>query len=287
MNSRTGAPAVVVVLALVLTWACTTDRSSGDAPPPGGDRGPDIARKGPSGSSGSRRPTGPRVGATWQYQLTGDLDLDVRAEVFDVDGERTSAEQVERLHRNDAFVICYLSAGSYEPWRPDADSYPAEVLGRPLAGWPDERWVDVRATDVILPIIEERVRMCSEKGFDGVEFDNVDGWINETGLPLTPEDQLTFNRALAELAHRHGLAAGLKNNGEQVPQLVDHFDFAVVEECVRHGECTRFQPFLDAGKAVFVVEYEGSVEEVCRSLAEMEVRAVLKDLDLGPTRRSC
>ena len=70
------------------------------------------------------------------------------------------------LHRRGAYVICYLSAGSFEDWRSDAGRYPASVLGRPLDGWPGERWVDVRRTDVLLPILRDRIARCRAKGFD-------------------------------------------------------------------------------------------------------------------------
>jgi hypothetical protein len=33
-------------------------------------------------------------------------------------------------------------------------------------------------------------RKCQKAGFDGVEFDNVDGYTNATSLPLTGRDQL-------------------------------------------------------------------------------------------------
>ena len=53
--------------------------------------------------------------------------------------------------------------------------------------------MDVRRIDVLGPIMESRLDMCEEKGFDGVEPDNVDGYLNDTGFPLTKEDQLSYN----------------------------------------------------------------------------------------------
>ena len=34
------------------------------------------------------------------------------------------------------------------------------------------------------------------------------------------------------------------------------FDFAVNEQCAQYGECADLTPFIEAGKAVFHVEYE-------------------------------
>jgi hypothetical protein len=42
-----------------------------------------------------------------------------------------------------------------------------------------------------------RPRLCREKGFDAVEPDNIDAFTNDTGFPMTYEDQLRFNRWLA------------------------------------------------------------------------------------------
>jgi hypothetical protein len=229
----------------------------------------------------------PPVGVPWQYQLSGTLDLDVDAVVFDVDGEETSAEDVARLHDRGAYVVCYISAGSHEDWRSDAADYPDEVLGEPLDDWPGERWVDIRRTDVLLPLLERRMETCREKGFDAVELDNVDAYGADTGFPLTAEDQLAFNRAIADAAHRTGLAVGLKNDPEQVAALVDDFDFAVVEECASNDECDAYAPFVEAGKPVFLVEYALDHDEVCAAAREHGFSAITKDLDLEAPVRGC
>ena len=57
---------------------------------------------------------GPQPGATWQYQLSGSLDLAVESDVFDVDGFETKASQVAELHDLDRYAICYISAGAWE-----------------------------------------------------------------------------------------------------------------------------------------------------------------------------
>lgn len=227
----------------------------------------------------------PSAGTTWQYQLDGRLDLSVDAEVYDVDGEETSAEQVAELHRRGRRAVCYVNAGAFEEWRPDAGRFPDDVLGEPLDGWPGERWLDVRRTDVLLPLLAERLDRCRDKGFDGVEFDNVDGWADESGFPLTADDQLRFNAALAGLAHERGLAAGLKNDVEQVAELEPLFDFAVNEECLRYDECGAYAAFTAAGKAVFHVEYEPLEAEGCAAVAGLST--IVKTADLGPRRVGC
>ena len=103
--------------------------------------------------------------------------------------------------------------------------------------------------DVISPILAERFDMCRSKGFTGVEADNVDGYTQDSGFELTDDDQLSFNRMIAELAHERSLTIGLKNDLDQIDDLVDDFDFAVNESCVAVPRVRRADPVRRAGKA--------------------------------------
>jgi hypothetical protein len=229
----------------------------------------------------------PAPGSTWQYQLSGDLDLSVPADVYDVDWQDTDVADVRTLHAAGRHVICYVNAGAYEKWRPDAAAYPADVLGEPLDGWPGERWVDVRRLDALLPVIAARMDVCRAKGFDAVEADNVDGYLNETGFDLGGSDQVQFNTAVARLAHERGLAIGLKNDVEQVATLEAQFDFAVNEECLVYDECDQYRPFLDAGKVVFHVEYAEPSARRCARAGRLGLSTVVKGLDLDAPLHRC
>ncbi len=81
----------------------------------------------------------PKPGVSWQWQLSGKVDTSVRAKVFDIDGEDSPRALVKELRAKGARVICYISAGSWEEWRSDADAFPASVKGRNLDGWPGEK----------------------------------------------------------------------------------------------------------------------------------------------------
>jgi hypothetical protein len=220
----------------------------------------------------------------WQYQLQGSVDAAVEASVFDIDGADNSARTVARIHDRDARAVCYFSAGSYENWRADRTRFPDSVLGRPLAGWPGERWLDIRHREELLPVMRDRMRMCAEKGFDGVEPDNVDAYANRSGFPLIGRDQLRYNRALAREAHALGLAIGLKNDLGQVRELVGQYDFAVNEQCFEYRECTRLRPFIQAGKAVFNVEYD---RLRCDRSSDLRFSSIRKRLSLRSWRRAC
>ncbi|MBA2505801.1 MAG: endo alpha-1,4 polygalactosaminidase [Thermoleophilaceae bacterium] len=225
--------------------------------------------------------------AAWQWQLTTPVDTSVPAPVYEIDGWENDASVVADLHAKGRKVICYMVAGSYEPFRPDAGSFPPEVLGRPLDGFEDERWLDIRRIDLLRPIIEARFRQCKEKGFDAIEADNVDGFENRTGFPLTPADQLRYNRFLADLAHGMDISIALKNDTAQVRKLVRKFDMAVVEQCFEFDECEAYSPFIRAKKAVFIAEYRRRPKRFCADARDLRMSAIFKRLDLDAFRLTC
>ncbi len=221
---------------------------------------PQPTASAPTAAPGPASPTAPSwwrpaPGLTWQWQLTGPLELDLPVAVYDLDAEEVPAEVVARLHARGVRVICYISVGSYEAWRADADRFPPEVLGKPYAGWPDERWLDIRRRDILAPILRARLDRCAAKGFDAVEPDNIALYTEDTGFPITREDNLRYARWLAQEAHARGLAIGLKNGPTLVPDLVDIYDFAITEEAFYYDFAQAFTPFVARGKAVFNAEY--------------------------------
>lgn len=228
----------------------------------------------------------PPASTEWQWQLTGKLDLGVDVPVYDVDAFTTTKAEVARLRAAGRRVICYVSVGAFENFRPDSGDFPKQLVGKPN-GWPGENWLDIRDTTALEPILAARFELCARKGFDAVEPDNVDGYLNDTGFALTANDQLVFNRMVARLAHQRGMAVGLKNDPEQAAELEPDFDFAVVEECVRHDECAAYQPFLRAGKPVFAVEYGGDLDKLCAVARDLGLSAMRKPQDLGPAREPC
>lgn len=220
-------------------------------------------------------------------QFSGRIDKSVVADAYDIDAFESSPTLVAKLHDLGRRVVCYIDAGSWENFRPDADRYPASVKGKVMNGWPGERWLDIRRIDLIGPIIEDRVAMCAAKGFDGVEFDNVDGYSNKTGFPLTADDQLAFDRWLADTAHADGLGVGLKNTPSLAQQLESNFDFSIVEQCVQYRECGSFAPFLDASKPVLDIEYSVGLSALCARTQPLGVFGMRKHLNLDAWRKTC
>ncbi|MGW2473605.1 endo alpha-1,4 polygalactosaminidase [Streptomyces sp. NPDC001665] len=228
----------------------------------------------------------PAPGTDWQWQLSGKLDTSVDAPVYDIDGFDRTAAEVAALHRKGRKVICYLSTGAWEDFRPDAARFPTAVLGKGN-GWKGERWLDIRRTEVLEPLMETRIARCAKKGFDAVEPDNMDGYRNKSGFPLTAADQLRYNRLIARVVHRHGMSVGLKNDLPQIPELVGDFDFAVNEQCAQYAECEELTPFVKAGKAVFHVEYELPAAEFCAQSRKLGLSSLRKEYELGVERESC
>jgi uncharacterized protein (TIGR03437 family) len=229
----------------------------------------------------------PAVRTSWQWQLTTPVDQSADAGMFDIDLFDNDASVVTALHARGRKVVCYLSAGTYESWRPDAAKFPDAVKGRALEDFADERWLDIRRLDVLGPILEARLDLCKSKGFDGVEPDNVDAYTNRSGFPLTAADQLKFNRFLAQAAHARGLSAGLKNDLDQVPDLLADFDWALNEQCFEYSECDPLKAFVAAGKAVFQVEYNLDTTRFCPQANAADFNSLRKKIDLDAWVTPC
>ena len=237
----------------------------------------------------------PPLNATWQWQLGGDEEINTAfdVDIYDIDLFETEASLISSLHSQGSKVICYISVGSWEDWRPDADQFPSEVIGNNYEGWPGEKWLDIRQIDLLAPIMRARLDMCAEKGFDGIEPDNVDLHWADTGFPLIYEDQLAYNIWLAEEAHARGLSIGLKNDDEQVADLLPYFDWALTEDCFDGEWCEAMLPFIEAGKPVFaaeytdVMDYEEFIRDVCPQAKEMGFNVILKNRNLDAYMAVC
>ena len=227
------------------------------------------------------------VNATWQIQYTDNIDLTLDVEIYNLDLFDVDSTTISQLHERGIFVMCYFSAGSFEDWRIDTHQFPIEVLGKGMEGWPGERWLDIRRIELLKPVMESRLDLAAQKDCDGVDPDNVNGFENDTGFPLTYKDQLNFNTFLANAAHERGLAIGLKNDLSQIPDLLPYFDWELNEECFSYNECQVLLPFIQAGKPVFVIEYEISAEEFCPQANKFNFNALQKNRSLDAFRIPC
>lgn len=236
----------------------------------------------------------PPLRTSWNWVLSVVPTAPYRqVSMYDVDGFDNSAADVASLHAAGIKAVCYLSAGTWENWRPDAAQFPAAVQGK-ANGWPGEKWLDIReiqaANSVLRSIMDARLDMCKQKGFDMVELDNVDGYSNRTGFPLTAADQLYFNAVLANDSHARGLSVLQKNDVEQIPALLPYFDGALNEQCNQYKECTTAQTgsygldqYIAAGKPVFQAEYKLNTSSFCAADNAANFNGVRFALNLDDT----
>ena len=137
---------------------------------------------------------------------------------------------------------------------------------RRLDGWSGERWLDIRkaAWPKFAPIVWRRLDLAKSLGCDAVEPDQNNPVGNNPGFPITLADQKAWYLEVARQAHLRGLSVGMKNGIETVDaDTVAAFDWALNEECFQYHECDLMKPFVDAGKAVFQVEYKLTTTSFC------------------------
>jgi hypothetical protein len=209
-----------------------------------------------------------RPGTSWQWQIDGEtinetvLDGVANTQkMYAIDLFETPAATISRLKSKGIVVVCYVMTGASESYRPDASSFPASVLGKSVGGYPQERYLDIRQVDTLLPIMTARLDLAKSKGCDGIEPDLDDIFLESSGFPLTMADQLKYNRAVADAAHARGMSIGLKNGatGGVFEKAMSEFtDWALNEECNRWNECAGYEIFIAQGKAVFQVEFSKS-----------------------------
>ena len=113
-------------------------------------------------------------------------------------------------------AIVRFSAGTMEPFRDDASRFPAAALGNPLAGYPDERWVDVRDATVR----SNHGRPHREGGGCRLRWrspERLAAFFASPGLAFTRAESARVVRpASPSTAHARGLSVGLVEGDESL-----------------------------------------------------------------------
>jgi hypothetical protein len=181
-------PIIIFILAVALGVGLGLTLGGGDDNDD--DTAPPASTLTPLPTPTATLPWVPKVNDTWQIILShppvindSDATTSPNVTIFDIDLFDTPSQTVTSLHKLGKKVICYFSAGSYENWRPDASQFKPEDLGKDLDGWPGEKWLDLGSENV-RRIMKSRIDMASEKGCDGVDPDNVDGYVRLFPFPL-------------------------------------------------------------------------------------------------------
>ena len=167
-----------------------------------------------------------------------------------VDLFEVSSAEIASLRSSGSRPIAYFSS-QYENWRPDAGKFPPSALGKPLGGWPGERWVDT-ASPAVRAIMVARLDLARSRGFYGVDIDNVDGYDSGTGFRYGRREASEWVLFLAREAHARGLKFGLKNAPELISSVRGSIDYYVNEEGHEQGFIGIYR---NLGRPVFNIEY--------------------------------
>ncbi len=242
---------------------------------------------------------------SWEWILpTEELPSDPpEVDYLGLDGLDVSASYVSTAAGRGTSSWCYLSVGSVEEWRDDYDDFLAldeaetgagreGIIGNGYSGWADEWWLNVGAYEVFMPLMEARLDVCVEKGFDLVEYDNME--IDpDPGFDTSPAEVVAYVEALLDATEQRGLGA-IHKNATDLMELEPRFEVLLLEDCVLWDFCDEAQPYLDAGKPVFNAEYPESwddegedfeLESVCESAGE--VSTLIKKLELDASSVVC
>jgi len=199
----------------------------------------------------------------WGFN-NGGKDTTAGMKVVDLDIDFQN-DQIQALRGAGHIVLCYFSAGTIEPFRPDCQGnksvWESAAVGK-MTNW-DEEWLDIRKLSLLQQLMMPRFQRAVALGCHGIEPDNTDCYDNKDcwgkmgysdGKNVIPF-QLQYNQWFSNHAHSLGLAIALKNTIGLVAELGDSFDCAVNEQCQTYSECGAYDRFASSNKGVFQVEY--------------------------------
>lgn len=228
-----------------------------------------------------------RAGMSLQYQLTGELNTRVAAQLFVTDLFDTDAAQLAELHAAGRIVSAYLSAGSLESWRQDAATFPSDAVGQQLSAYPNERWLDIRRPEV-RSVMQARFELAVERGFDGVLLSTLGVYRAESGFEIGRDDELAYATELASDAHGRNLSVGLSGDFELSAQLAEHCDWALAIRCVESTTCDGLRPLSAAGLPVFDLETTDSDKDViCSEARSLGIPVTFKHDEFDAYRDVC
>lgn len=234
----------------------------------------------------------PRPGAaqSWDVQFNGPIDPNLPVAIRSLDPDEVTADLIATLRDRPVMPICYVSVGTTEDWRSDADAFPPDLIGNPYEDWPGESFLDIRDHARLLPIMRARFARCADMGFSGIEADNIDLNWADTGFDLSDDDVVAYVAALAQMAHGMGLTMAQKNAPDLTDRLAPLLDFAITEDCLADGWCGAMAPYAETYRPILAIEYSIPKRKrpgACNDARTFGLSVVFKTRDLGPYRSDC
>ncbi|CAN0056832.1 unnamed protein product, partial [Hapterophycus canaliculatus] len=81
-------------------------------------------------------------------------------------------DTIDELHGKGKWVSCYISVGTVELWRDDADDFPPSVVGESKANVGRESFLDI-TQDSVKGVMEARIIKAAGIDCDAIEPDNM------------------------------------------------------------------------------------------------------------------
>ena len=213
----------------------------------------------------------PTQGLRWQYQLQGKLKTNlcvvpksggacVRPNVYDVDlyapdGVTPNTAAVAAIHAIGAHAVCYVDAGTWEDFRPDAGAVPRVGQG------PAQRL----ARGALARHQGHRGPACpsSPPGWRSAQRPASTLWTSttSTGTPTRrdsrspPPNSSPSTRISPPSPTPMACRWASRTTSTSWASSRARFDFAVNEQCAQFNECDAYDGWTAAGKAVVEVEY--------------------------------
>src|SRR5215207_4642058 len=83
----------------------------------------------------------------FDMQLTAPFQLERDVGMLALGVFETSPSRLQELKARGVRTVCVINAGAWENWRPDSGAFDLRLIGGNFAGWPGERWLDIRAQE--------------------------------------------------------------------------------------------------------------------------------------------
>ena len=209
----------------------------------------------------------------------GPQESDASGDLVILDGALESASYIKDLKSKAKFVVCYMSAGTVENWRPDASKFSAVTAKKYRGFGGTETWLDITQWQKLKSPMGARIKQYASAGCQAVEFDNVDCPSNKCVPGVSYEDllkhQADYLNWLCSAAHDNGMACGMKNAMNIIDRVEKNVQFSISEECGDFEsspgvkECSLYKKaFVDKGKLALGVEYHNHGGKVCEKVAK-------------------
>jgi len=120
--------------------------------------------------------------------------------------------------------------------------------------------------------------IAKEKWFDAIEFDNIDTYDNfeETWFKISKQDELNYLDFLEKEAHKRWLKIFQKNAPELSKNLVEKFDWAIVEWWFYNKIINDFLVYVDNKKPVYNIDYKDFWWKIIENWNIIDINLIVK-----------